>query len=384
VTIQPIPLTGPYPGAAPQNIDRVVLVLDGFRVGALAYAVAIHLPAQDEYRHPLLAWGVLGLLAVWTAVLLLAYPARRGRPVWTLGADLALAAAAVLSTRWVDDPARIADGALTLPSFYVAAAVLSWAVRWEWRGGLAASLVVATADLIEVRRPNGGTVSNIVLMILGGLVVGYASELIRSGREQLAAAVAQRPATAERERLARDIHDSVLQVLGFVHRQGAGAPGPAGELAQLAGEQEARLRALIASGPVPEPAVAGVADLRAELVRHANDQVTVSAPADPVLLPATAVAALAGATGEALGNVRTHAGPGARAWVLVEDEPDAVTVTVRDDGAGFAPGRLDAARAQGRLGVQMSICGRIEEAGGRVSITGQPGEGTEVEMRVPR
>ena len=49
----------------------------------------------------------------------------------------------------------------------------------------------------------------------------------------------------------------------------------------------------------------------------------------------------------ALDNVAQHAGDGAQAWVLLEDEPDAVTVTVRDDGAGFAPGRLEAAARGG-------------------------------------
>jgi 1-acyl-sn-glycerol-3-phosphate acyltransferase len=54
-----------------------------------------------------------------------------------------------------------------------------------------------------------------------------------------------RPATRERERLARDIHDSVLQVLALVKRRGAGLDGEAGELARLAGEQEAALRTLV-------------------------------------------------------------------------------------------------------------------------------------------
>jgi signal transduction histidine kinase len=70
--------------------------------------------------------------------------------------------------------------------------------------------------------------------------------------------------------------------------------------------------------------------------------------------------------------------------VLVEDEPDLITVSVRDDGGGFAPERLDEAAERGRLGVAQSIRGRIADLGGTVRITSAPGQGTEVELEVPR
>ena len=47
-------------------------------------------------------------------------------------------------------------------------------------------------------------------------------------------------ATRERERLARGIHDSVLQVLALVRRRGEELGGEAAELGRLAGEQEPR------------------------------------------------------------------------------------------------------------------------------------------------
>jgi signal transduction histidine kinase len=265
--------------------------------------------------------------------------------------------------------------------------VLGWAIWRGWRGGLVAALVVAASDVIEIggfaRMSASGTVNNIVLLILAGLIVGYAVEVLRAGQAQLTAAAAQQAATAERERLARDIHDSVLQVLGFVHRDGTQRGGAAADLARLAGEQEARLRALISNG-APGPTLSGEADLRAALSRHAGARVNISCPAEPVLLPAGQVAALEAATAAALDNVRRHAGDEARAWVLLEDEPDRVTVTVRDDGPGIEPDRLEAARAAGRLGVSASIRGRIEEIGGTVEIVCPPGEGTEIELRVPR
>ncbi|MCW2778954.1 MAG: histidine kinase, partial [Frankiales bacterium] len=99
-------------------------------------------------------------------------------------------------------------------------------------------------------------------------------------------------------------------------------------------------------------------------------------------LPARAARELADAVAACLDNVRRHAG--GRAWVLVEDEGDAVLVTVRDDGPGIAPGRLEEAAAEGRMGVARSVRGRVEDLGGSVLVTSTPGQGTEVELRVPR
>ena len=376
--------TGPAPGADPAEDDaRLWRVVDVFRVIAVVYAVALHVNAQDGYTHPWLAWGVLAVLAGWTAFL----AARPDRETAVMLVDLALATAAVLATRVLDSPERIDAGAATLPSIWPAAVVLSWAIWRGWRGGLLAAVVIAVSDVAEIGGFSDmsltGTVNNIVLLLLAGLIVGYAVEVLRAGQAQAAAAAAQQAATAERERLARDIHDSVLQVLGFVHRDGTQRGGAAADLARLAGEQEVRLRALISNG-ASAPVLDGEADLRAALTRHAGTRVSISCPALPVLLPAGQVAALEAATAAALDNVRQHAGEQAQAWVLLEDELEQVMVTVRDDGPGIAPDRLEAARAAGRLGVSASIRGRIREIGGTVEFICTPGEGTEVELRVPR
>jgi signal transduction histidine kinase len=82
--------------------------------------------------------------------------------------------------------------------------------------------------------------------------------------------------------------------------------------------------------------------------------------------------------------VRQHAGQGAQAWVLVEDEASLVTVTIRDDGPGIPPGRLTDAAAEGRLGVSHAIRGRIRDLGGSVHIDSGSGHGTEVRLRIPR
>jgi signal transduction histidine kinase len=350
-----------------------------FRVAALAYAVLSFAQVAAQMPRPWAGWLTLGVLAGWTAL----FAWQQVPAVPLVAADLGVAVAAVLATRVADEPSRPGFAGQTLPAMWAAAAVLAWAVWRGWRGGLLAAVVVALADLAELGwRPSSSTVYNIIIMLLAGPTIGYAVDVFRAGRRSLARAVAVEATTRERERLAADIHDSVLQVLAFVQRRAGEIGGETAELGRLAREQEARLRALVAVSPSP-PDGTGQQDVRAALSGFTGERVTLIGPADPVLLPVDQAVALAGATGAALDNVERHAGE-AKAWILVEDEPDAVTVTVRDDGPGIPVGRLAEAEADGRLGVAASIRGRITAVGGRVNLVSVPGQGTEVEMRVPR
>jgi signal transduction histidine kinase len=95
-------------------------------------------------------------------------------------------------------------------------------------------------------------------------------------------------------------------------------------------------------------------------------------------------AELDAAVGNALDNVRAHAGANAHAFVLLEDLGDSVTVSVRDDGVGIADGRLEEAAREGRLGVSKSIVGRLTALGGSAQLHSGPSEGTEWELCVPR
>ena len=218
---------------------------------------------------------------------------------------------------------------------------------------------------------------------IGGLgIAQYLSE--RWAERKRAEQIRQEAAAAERDRLARPIHDGVLQVLALVQREGSELGGAGAQLAALAGEQEVALRNLLSGNPAAAGATAD-ADLRARLGGLASPAIEVSAPGDPVILRAGRAAEITAAVQAALDNVRQHAGPGARAWILLEDEGDGVRVTIRDDGAGFdADRRLPEAADAGRLGVRQSIRGRIHDLGGSVSISSRPGRGTEVEFFVPR
>jgi signal transduction histidine kinase len=222
-----------------------------------------------------------------------------------------------------------------------------------------------------------------IILLMAGVLVGYISTLMTRAERALQRATEIEAASRERERLARTIHDSVLQVLAMVQRRGTEAGGEAAEIGRLAGEQEAALRALI-TGDEPALPQSGQLDLAAHLTREASALVSVITPADPVLLNEQAVTETAAAVRAAIDNVRRHCGTAAKAWVLVDDEGTMVSVTIRDDGPGIPDGRLAEAAAEGRLGVSHAISGRIRDLGGSADISSSPGAGTEVRLRVPR
>ncbi|WP_460064659.1 MacS family sensor histidine kinase [Streptomyces sp. YKOK-I1] len=380
--------------------------LSGYRVLTMLYAVGLFATAYDDYDRPGVAIAYFAVLFVWTLATL---PRVQNAAACTkrfLAVDLAVALTGIVLTPFVVSDQHIQDGGPTLPSIWTAGSVLAFAIKGGWRWAAFASTPVAVANLIERGHPAHDTVHNVILVWVASLAIGYVVEVARASERTLARALEIEAATRERERLARDIHDGVLQVLAMVQRRGAVLGGEAAELGRLAGEQEVALRTLVSGGLVPvsrvsedlaegavvrlvevpeEPAESGgPVDLRTLLAPYAAAKVALAEPGAPVLLEPAAARELAAAVGAALDNVRRHAGEDARAWILVEDEPGEVIVTVRDDGPGIPEGRLAQAEGEGRLGVAQSIRGRLRDLGGRAELISTPGQGTEVELTVPK
>jgi signal transduction histidine kinase len=358
-----------------------------FRFASLAYAAALVALHSSEYARLGWAWVVLAGMTAWTIVTTVAYSRPGGRTRALLVADLLVAAAALLSTALLQYPPSVADAAMPITATWVAGPVLAWAVAGGIRAGAAAAVILGGCDLTLRHQSLLGAyrstaLNGSVLLLLTGVVVGYVSRLATTAEQALQRATEIEAASRERERLARGIHDSVLQVLALVQRRGTEMGGEAADIGRLAGEQEAALRTLIAAAE-PEPP-AGTLDLRSLLASESSASVEVLTPAEPVLLAGAAAHEITAAVRAALDNVRRHAGSAAKAWVLVDDEGAAVSVTIRDDGAGIPPGRLAEAAADGRLGVSQAIRGRVCDLGGSACIRSDPGAGTEVRLRVPR
>ena len=358
-----------------------------FRFASVGYA-ALRLAFVDraEYSRPDWAWAVIALMAAWTVVTTIGYTRRRRR-TQLLVADLVVTIGLMLSTVVVQYPDGTVHGALPVTATWMAGPVLAWAIRYGRRAGTVVALIVAACDFALLRGAALSTALNgAVLLLLAGWLVGHLARLAAEVEAERRHVIEVEAASRERERLARDIHDSVLQVLALVQRRGAEAGGAAAELGRLAGQQEAALRTLVGDGWADGRAAAasGEVDLCQLVLPAQTDRVTVSVPAQSVPLEKQAATELTAATRAALDNVRRHCGEETRAWVLVEDEPGLVRITIRDEGPGIPDGRLAEAAAAGRFGISHSISGRLRDLGGSAVISSVPGEGTVVELRLPR
>jgi signal transduction histidine kinase len=373
--------TGAQLGGLQAPLWRAIAV---YRIAALVYVAILVVRNVGHYERPALAWPVLAVTAAWTVVTTYAYanPARRRWPL--LAADLLITIGVLTSSIWIVGRAALEAGRPTLAVAWHVAPVIAWAVAGGRRWGITAALLMGATDLIVRAHYDQAAFTGTVLMLLAAIAVGYLVRLAETSQARLERAIELEAATRERERLARDIHDSVLQVLALVKRRGVGLDGEAGELARLAGEQEAALRMLVAARSTPAVDDRAEVDLVTLLGQYASATVSIAAPAAAVRLPSRVAGEIVAAVSAALDNVTRHCEPGTKVWLLVEDEPTGITVSVRDDGCGIAPDRLTEAETQGRLGVAQSIRGRIAELRGTVRITSAPGDGTEIELRLPR
>lgn len=363
------------------------------RVVVVAYAVALDLLRLDTVRNP--GWVVVAVVVMlgWTVLVTAAYAEPRRRGAVLLAADLAVTVALLLATPYV-----VGRGfAATLPGFWVMAVLLSWAVRLGWRGGLVAGVLLAGVDLALRAQISQTVYNNLFLLLVGGPIVGFVSSSLKQMAGERDRAERAAAAAAERARLARAVHDGVLQVLALVQRRSLEPDGAAAgervdlvELGRLAGEQESVLRTLIRTQDAVDPAGGRAGPVRGEAMDlvaglyalERRPGVSVATPATPVRVPARVADELVAAVAACLDNVTRHVGEGAPAWVLLEAWPERVEVSVRDEGPGIGPGRHEEAAAGGRLGVTQSIRGRVADLGGSARlVTGD--DGTEWSLVVP-
>jgi signal transduction histidine kinase len=209
------------------------------------------------------------------------------------------------------------------------------------------------------------------------------TELERT-RAELADVSRERGALAERQRIAREVHDTLAQgftsILMLVRSMPPGDPRLA-LVEQAAADNLAEARALVAATP---PRLTGVAlpDALGTLVARFGAELGIAAglrvhgTSRP--LPAGHDVALLRITQEALANVRKHAGAHrVDVELAFADAGSPVTLRVGDDGRGFDP--VAPCTGSGLGGIRE----RVDELGGALALTSAPGAGTRVEVRLP-
>lgn len=226
-------------------------------------------------------------------------------------------------------------------------------------------------------------------------------------REELAAASREAGTLAERDRLAKEIHDTVAQGLSSIQMLLHAAERDVTDAATREKLQLARETAALNLGEtrrfIRELAPPSLdeqtlpAALR-RLVEAATEQsaqagtplrVEFATSGRPVLLPMAADAALLRIAQGSLANVLQHS-DAAKASVTLSYLGDEIALDVVDDGVGFSATNTDeatgAAGAAGTAGAGFglrAIRQRAEALGGRVDIESSPGDGTAVSVRIP-
>ncbi|MCW2752059.1 MAG: hypothetical protein JWR83_3169, partial [Aeromicrobium sp.] len=234
-------MSTPSNPAATAVEDRLFGALAVLRVVVLLNAVGLNIYRRGTFDRPTVAVGCVAIMVVWTAFASWAYGRPERRTATLLVADLALAVALVLVTPWV----KGADFSATMPGSWVIGALVAWSIHFRLWGGFGAGVVLAVADLALRQDLRASDYGDAFLLILSGTIVGYLCDSLQTMAAERDAAERATAAADERARLARVVHDGVLQVLALVQRRGRELGGAAEELGELAGEQERELRRLI-------------------------------------------------------------------------------------------------------------------------------------------
>jgi len=202
----------------------------------------------------------------------------------------------------------------------------------------------------------------------------------------------------ERERLARELHDSIGQMLGYVSMQAQAIRKWAREgemaivdvelarLTDAAREAHVDIRESILDLKAgSEQATSFLAVLQQHLDSfqdHYGIRTELTIPAgltDEAFEPVTQVQLLR-VIQEAMTNARKH-GRARCVRVAIERADGQARITVADDGCGFDPGQLSAGEGD-HLGLAF-MRERMAQVGGRLTIQSRPGAGTEVVFEVP-
>ena len=279
--------------------------------------------------------------------------------------------------------------------------------------GIAGALAVAAATVATVLAlglHTGWSVGGVVGPVIGAgvaLLLGSAYQALRSQlaeseelyrdllatQGRLAATEREAGGLAERERLAREIHDTVAQGLSSItlllNAAERSAPEhPARAEIQLArdtavdslAETRRFIRALTPPA-LDEQSIGGALRRLAASSWAAQGLEVQVRVADAVALPLTVQSALLRIAQSAMANVQQHASA-QHATILLDRTVDTVRLVVTDDGCGFDPAVPEPASSDRGFGLR-SIRDRVAGLGGTVDLRSAPGEGTELRVELP-
>ncbi|MGW4890601.1 sensor histidine kinase [Streptomyces murinus] len=264
---------------------------------------------------------------------------------------------------------------------------LCWTVLWwDEPGHLLRTLLIA-ASVAGSSLTIGGWVESIAVQS------SERANLLRqleSSHDELARLSTAHGALLERERLAREIHDTLAQgftSLVMLSQALEGELDPRAEQARryvdlmqrTARENLAESRSLVASlspAQLDDSALdEAVRRLGERLAEELGIIVDVHVTGTPRTLPPAVEVVALRASQEALSNIRKHA-HAAHVDLCLAYTPAHLELTVRDDGRGFSP-----TASGGGYGLP-GMRARVTEIGGTTEVTSAPGRGTTLSVRL--
>lgn len=366
-------------------------------VATAAFVLGADFPALP-YR--ILAVSLLALLVPWFL--------RAGRPLLVqepgaeprssaryLGVALALflpAASLVGETRLITFalapqcfmllPLRRAIGAVGLVSLLP---VAGWALVWRPEGSHVFVSAISALVTFAFSAFFGAWTVRIIEQSEGR--ASLIAELDAS-REEVARLSAERGAHAERERMSREIHDtlaqgftSLLMLVQAVQSELDTDPERARHhlelMAVTARQNLAEARALVAGGAPADLDGGSLPDAVRRLAARHDPPAAVSVTGEVRPLAAAVEVVALRSCQESLSNAAKHAGPEARCAVSLAYGGSELTLTVRDTGRGFDP----AAPAPG-YGLR-GLFARAAEVGGTAAVDSAASAGTTVTVTLP-
>ena len=349
---------------------------------------------QTPWRLALALSAIVLLVAAWA--LLGDSRVETETPSWTL--VLLIAAAAGLGTA----------GFATLAILQAIAYPVCWVFAARTRDAVVGNVIIAVAVGAGFLTSIGGELEDIIqILVTQSLALGFSLamgfwithmvalgeergrllEELRGAQEQIAALHRDAGAAAEREHLARELHDTIAQDLtGLVmlaqraRREGAGAMETLALLEENARGVLAETRALVAAGASVETGetrldlLSALHRIAERFQRETGVAVTVRGP-ERLVLPRDLEVVVLRCAQESLANARKHA-RASRIDVSLVAGDGAVRVTVTDDGIGFDP-----EAAPDGFGLP-GMRDRLALVGGSLSVTSAPGEGTRLSAEV--
>ncbi|MET1015517.1 MAG: sensor histidine kinase [Leifsonia flava] len=308
----------------------------------------------------------------------------------------------------------LAVGVAVEPSFAILQTFLYpyvWSIATNTRSAVFANLLIGSAVVVgyTARYGMGGLANGIAIAALSvmfslalGLwitrIAAYGEERaqlladLQAAQGELTALSRESGVSSERERLAREIHDTIAQTLtGLVMV----AQRARGEVAALEGSERAvesiemiealaresltEARSLVAS-MAAVPSGSSLAEAIQRLAAHFQREtgVLVDASVDATGLDREREVVLLRCTQEGLANVRKHA-RAATASVRIERADDAVVLTISDDGSGLAGVADEGSGGFGLAGMRE----RVGLVGGSVSVGETPGGGATLTVMLP-